>query len=214
MSSLSRLTKVLDPVEGWLEGEARRGIVLISHGAGGNANTPLLLQTAGRLAELGFLTLRWNFGYATRGGAPSAGGKREIPEMNAAIDFLSAKARGANDLPIVLVGKSFGARVSTFLAAQRSDVNGFVFYGLPLVGAGKNAKPRDWSHLAKLSGKVLFITGLKDTLCPLNLLAGAQQHLTVPFESETVPGDHSFKPGGEELAIDLCIRWVDDNFRV
>jgi len=197
--------------EGIVQGAPERGAVLISHGAGGTMATPLLARIAEQLSANGFLTLRWNFGYIKTGKPPSAGGKREIPEMNAAIDLLVRECD--RQKPIVLIGKSFGARVSTYVAADRpDDIAGFAFLGLPLQGGGKNAKPRDWSHLAKLKGKILFITGDKDSLCKLNDLEKAQSLLTVPFESEVVAGDHSFKPRGEEQARQKCIEWVDKSF--
>jgi uncharacterized protein len=195
-----------DDLDGILEGQANRGAVLLTPGAGGTMATPLLVRTAEGLNALGFMTLRWNFGYVKAGRTPSAGGKRELPEMEAAIDYLSAKAKGK---PIILIGKSFGARLSTYLATKRKDIAGFVFYGLPLHGMAKNAKPRDWSHLADLKGKVLFITGDKDKLCSLDHLAEVQKFLKIKFKSEVVPGDHSFKPRGEDSALKICIDWVD-----
>jgi predicted alpha/beta-hydrolase family hydrolase len=196
-------------LRGTLEGKPSVGAALVSHGAGGNKNTPLLVRTCQRLNELGFLTLRWDFGYINSGGAPSAGGKREIPEMSQAIECLQDRA---GDLPLVLIGKSFGARVSTYLAQDRDDIAGFVFYGLPLVGMGKNAKPRDWSHLGRLPGKILFVTGDKDKLCPLDELRKAQSLMSNPFSSQVVPGDHSFKPRGEDAALNACIDWIKQNF--
>jgi uncharacterized protein len=199
-----------DSLEGLCQGQARRGLVLISPGAGGSMETPLLVHTANQLAESGFLTLRWNFGYMTAGKTPSAGGKREIPEMAAAIDYLKGKADG---VPVILIGKSFGGRLGSYIGAERSDIDGFVFYGMPLQGMGKNPKPRDWSHLAKLTGKVLFVTGDKDRLCPLDQLAQAQKFFKVPFTSQVVAGDHSFKPRGEDAALRICTDWINEQFK-
>jgi uncharacterized protein len=196
-------------LDGILGGQPKRGAVLISPGAGGTMNTPLLVQTANHLNELGFLTLRWNFGYMKTGKPPSAGGKREIPEINSAIDFLATKA---NTSPIILIGKSFGGRLATYVATERSDIAGYVFYGLPLHGMAKNAKPRDWSHLSQFKGKILFVTGDKDKLCSLDHLAEVQKFLKVKYTSEVVPGDHSFKPHGEEKALSICITWMDKTF--
>ncbi len=154
--------------------------------------TPLLAQTAERLSQLGFLSLRWNFGYIDKGGAPSFAGKNELPEMEAALEYLRQQAQHAN-IPAILIGKSFGARVSTYLAATHSDLAGFVFYGLPLQGMSKTSKPRDWSHLSKLTGRALFITGEKDRLCPLEQLAEVQKFMRIPFESTIVQGDHSLQ---------------------
>lgn len=198
-----------DGLEGVLLGECKRGAVLISHGAGGNMRTPLLVKTAERLAAVGFMTLRWNFGYTTRGGAPSAAGKRERPEMIAAISHLEQLAPGK---PIVLLGKSFGGRVSTFIVQDVKAVAGFVFYGLPIQSMSAKGKPRDWSHLSQLMGRVLFITGDKDKLCPLADLETVQKNIVVPFESIVVPGDHSFKPKGETQALEACIKWFEANF--
>lgn len=181
---------------------AKRGAVIITHGAGRGMDAPLLMRTAERLAELGFLVLRFNFGYLTRRGAPSLGGKNERPEVVAAIEFM--KEHGAP----VLIGKSFGGRVNSYLTAERDDVRALVFYGLPLQGASKNAKPRDWSHLGKIEVPMLFITGDRDNLCPLADLATVQKHIKAKFKSEVVPGDHSFKPKSENAALEHCVAWV------
>jgi len=196
-------------LEGALDGSPKRAAVLLTPGAGGTMETPLLVHTAERLVELGFLTLRWNFGYVKTRRTPSAGGKKELPEMESAIDFLKSKAKGT---PIILIGKSFGGRLATYIATTRSDIAGFVFYGLPLQGIAKTSKPRDWSHLSQLKGKILFVTGDRDKLCPLDYLSEAQKFLTVDYSSEVVPGDHSFKPRGEEKALTTCIDWMNASF--
>jgi uncharacterized protein len=202
-----------DGFPGVLTGTPERGAVLVSHGAGGTLNTPLLVQTSEQLAKIGFMTLRWNFGYVKARRSPSAGGKRERVEMEEAISFLRERGREyRKDTPIILLGKSFGARVSTFVGSERTDLQGYVFYGLPLVGASKTSKPRDWSHLGKLSGKAVFITGDRDRLCPLPELTEAQHFLSIPFQSIIVPGDHSYKPKGEQAALAACIEWMDNSF--
>jgi len=203
-----------DGLAGVLTGTPKRGAVLISHGAGGTSSTPLLVQTSNQLDEIGFLTLRWNFGYVAAKRSPSAGGKRERPEMESAISYLRTRS---DSVPLILLGKSFGARVSTFVGSdlensKNSEINGYVFYGLPLVGASKTSKPRDWSHLDQLSGKAIFITGDRDRLCPLDELENAQRFLQIPFESIVVPGDHSYKPKGEKAALAACVEWMDKNF--
>jgi predicted alpha/beta-hydrolase family hydrolase len=102
--------------------------------------------------------------------------------------------------------------VSSYVAAGREDVRALLFYGLPLHGMGKNAKPRDWSHLAELTAPTLFITGDRDQLCRLEHLADVQQLLRVPYASEIVPGDHSFKPRSEDAAIDIALQWLNELF--
>lgn len=195
-------------LHGVLQEGGQRAAVLISHGAGRGLDTPLLEKTADRLEAAGFTTLRWNFGYLGERRAPSAGSKREKADMEHAITFLTERTQA----PLVLLGKSFGARVSTYVATGRQDVKALVFYGLPLHGMAKNAKPRDWSHMAGIWAPMLFISGDRDPLCRLEHLDEVQRLVRVPYASEVVPGDHSFKPRGEELAIDIASSWLDDAF--
>src|SRR5581483_3312380 len=169
-------------------------------------DTPLLEITARRLADDGFSVLRWNFGYLGVRSAPSSGAKREQAEMLQAIDFM--RGRG----PLILAGKSFGARVSTYVADDRHDVRALVFYGLPLHGAGRNAKPRDWSHMSRITAPMLFVTGDRDQLCPLDHLREVQQLVRTQYAGEVVPGDHSFKPRGEQHSIDAAVRWLGEQF--
>ncbi|HEY9685035.1 MAG TPA: alpha/beta family hydrolase [Drouetiella sp.] len=190
-------------LSGTVNGGGKRGLVIISHGAGRGLDAPILVKTAERLADLGFQVVRFNFSYLGVRPAPSAGGKKEQPELVSVIEHM--KQYGAP----ILIGKSFGARVGTFVAAERDDIRALVFYGLPIQGMGKNPKPRDWSHLGKIKAPMLFITGHNDKLCPLSQLVEEQKHITGKFASQVVPGDHSFKPKGEDAAIELCVNWVD-----
>lgn len=187
---------------GTINGGGERGPVIISHGAGRGLDAPILVKTAEQLAQLGFIVLRFNFSYMGLRPAPSAGGKKEQPELISAIEHMRKYGNP------ILVGKSFGARVGSFVAAEREDIRALVFYGLPIAGIGKNPKPRDWSHLAKISAPVLFITGDNDKLCPLLPLAQEQKHMTAAYASQVVPGDHSFKPRSEDAAIELCVNWI------
>ncbi len=189
-------------LDGIVSGAPQKGVAIVTHGAGRGMDALLLEKTATGLAELGLMVLRFNFGYLGKRPAPSQGGKNERPELVAAIEFMKEHGQP------ILIGKSFGARVSSYVAAERDDIRALVFYGLPIQGMSKNSKPRDWSHLAKLSSPLLFITGDKDKLCPLPELAEIQKVISAEFKSEIVPGDHSFKPKSEDKALQLCLDWV------
>lgn len=192
-----------DGLHGIVSGaSAKKGAVIITHGAGRGMDAPLLAKTASRLADAGFMVLRFNFGYLERRGAPSLAGKNERPEVELAIEFMKKHGKP------ILIGKSFGARINSYVSAERDDVRALVFYGMPLQGASKTAKPRDWSHLARIKAPMLFITGNKDSLCPLEDLEAVQKQISVEFKSEVVPGDHSFKPKSEDTALDICVDWV------
>lgn len=189
-------------------GRKEAGAVILLHGAGSGMDSPLIVKTAVAAAELGFMVLRFNFSYLGRRPAPSQGGKREQPELVEAIDFM--KSYG----PPILIGKSFGARVASHVAAGHDGISGLVFYGLPLQGMSAGSRPRDWSHLCTIKAPTLFITGDKDKLCPLEHLRDVQKLITVACKSEVVPGDHSFKPKGEDRAVQSCIDWLKQQYRV
>ena len=191
-------------LQGVVNGSGARGSVIITHGAGAGMESTLLKKTAHKLAEFDFTVLRFNFGYMNRKSAPSAGGKKEQPDLHAAIEFM--KSHSANP---ILIGRSFGARVCANVILERDDIKALAFYGLPLQGASKTAKPRDWSHLARIKVPILFVTGDKDQLCPLDRLELVLGELTAPVTSDIVPGDHGFKPKSEDLAVEICTKWVD-----
>ena len=190
-------------LDGIISGTNKRGPVIISHGAGRGMDAAIIEKTASRLADLGFIVLRYNFGYIGKRPAPSAGGKNEKPELIHAIEFMKQFGNP------ILIGKSFGARVGSYVAAERDDIKALAFYGMPLVGMSPKSKPRDWSHLEKIKVPMLFITGDKDKLCPLSRLGEVQKNIAAPFTSKVVKGDHSFKPKSEDEAIDICVDWVD-----
>lgn len=193
-------------LRGIFHGGKDRSSVIISHGAGQGMQSPILKKTAEQLADLGFNVLRFNFAYIDKKSAPSLGGKKELPDMLAAIEYMSRFG------PPILIGKSFGARVCANAAIEIKNARALVFYGLPLQGASPTAKPRDWSHLSKITCPILFITGDKDKLCPLDKLEEVQKTLKANYQSEVVPGDHSFKPKSEDLAIRLCVDWIEKEF--
>ena len=190
-------------LNGIVSGDGKRGGVILTHGAGKGMDASILRKTADKLAGAGFVVLRFNFAYLDRKSAPSLGGKKEQPDLLSALDFMAEHG------PAILIGKSFGARVCANVSLERNDVRALVFYGMPLQGASPTAKPRDWSHLAQITSPMLFITGDKDQLCPLEKLNPILATLKAPYDSEVVPGDHSFKPRSEDLAIEKCVSWID-----
>lgn len=187
--------------------------VIITHGAGQGMESRLLTQTAQELAKRNYVVLRFNFAYMTRKSAPSAGGKKELPDLLAAIDFMKSGAGSLNKAVApkpILIGKSFGARVIANAAVANPDLcAALVFYGLPLQGMSKTSKPRDWSHLSKITMPILFITGDKDKLCPLGQLDEVTSTIKSPITLEIVSGDHSYKPRSEAEAVRLCVDWIE-----
>lgn len=176
-------------VTGRLEVPARQGGVgvLLAHGAGGGQDHPFMAGLRRRLAGSGLLTLSFDYPYMEAG--RRAPDRLETLERchRAALARLRRYVDGA-----VLAGKSMGGRVAGHLAANGEPCRGLVFYGYPLVAPGKVA-PRSVAHLAGTGARMLFVSGSRDRLAPLDLLRPSLAALP-GATLRVIPGaDHSFR---------------------
>lgn len=162
---------------------------LFAHGAGAPSTHPWMQGWARRLGELGAVQT-FDYPYARAG--------RKAPDRQPAL--LRAHAQALDDLraahpgaPLVLVGKSMGARIGCLLAAQTpapSGVVALVCLGFPL-GTGTKAEVRA-EALARLRLPVLLVQGSRDPLCPLPALQAALARRLAPSALHVVEGgDHS-----------------------
>ena len=83
-----------------------------------------------------------------------------------------------------------GGRVGCHLSSQET-VAGVVCLGYPLCGGGDCSKLRE-KVLRDLSTPILFVQGTRDSLCPLEVLAGVSGEMQAVNELYVVEGgDHS-----------------------
>ncbi|MEO5753939.1 MAG: alpha/beta family hydrolase [Chthoniobacterales bacterium] len=89
-----------------------------------------------------------------------------------------------------LIGKSMGGRIGCHVALE-DTVNGVICLGYPLCAMSDRSKLRD-AVLRALTVPILFVQGTRDTLCPLDLLAGVRAEMQAPSVLHVVEGgDHS-----------------------
>jgi uncharacterized protein len=113
-----------------------------------------------------------------------------LPVLVAAHREALIRARKTHDGPAVLIGKSMGGRVGCHLALEEK-VGAVICLGYPLCGGGNPEKMRA-EVLLKLATPVLFVQGTRDSLCPLDLLAGVREQMKAPNQLYVVEGgDHS-----------------------
>jgi len=151
-------------VRGFLHRPARAsgdGLVL-THGAGGNCNAPLLLAMAEKFAEQGWTVLRCDlpFRQARPTGPPRGNGSEDRDGLRRAVQVLR------NLVPegrrVFLGGQSYGGRQATMLAAAQPDIaDGLLLLSYPLHPPGKPAQLRT-AHLPKIQARSLFVSGSKD----------------------------------------------------
>ena len=160
--------------------------ILLACGAGAGQDHPFLAGLRRRLAAAGHLTMTFDYPYA-------AEGRRAPDRLEVLLECHHAAARllGEEAGGVVLAGKSMGGRVATHLAAAGEACLGVVCYGYPLLPPGK-AVPRDTGHLDAVGAPVLFLSGSRDRLAPLDLLTPVVARLPRARLVVIEGADHSF----------------------
>ena len=183
------------------EGSVRDGIVL-THGAGSDRDSLLLVALADAFAQAGKLVLRCDLPYRQsrpRGGPSPSGAARDREGLRRAVEALRQIAPGE----MLLGGSSYGGRQASMLAAEESAlVDGLLLLSYPLHPPGKPERLRI-EHFPDLAQPVLFAHGSKDAFGTLEEMrreivniAGKTQLLA--FERR--PHGLVTKRGGEEAA--------------
>lgn len=150
------------PVRGFLhrpEGRAFGGLVL-THGAGGNANAPLLVALANAFASKGWAVLRCDLPFRQRRphGPPRDSASEDQEGLRRAVELLRRTVSGR----IFLGGQSYGGRQATMLIADDAGVaDGLLILSYPLHPPGKPEQLRI-AHLSKIQKPALFVSGTKD----------------------------------------------------
>jgi uncharacterized protein len=154
--------------------------LVLTHGAGGNAQAPLLRALADTFASAGYTVLRCNLPYrqARSFGPPGPGdAARDRAGLKNALTALK-NSLGAPLLPdfgrsgdspdkhnearIFLGGHSYGGRQSSMLCAEEPDlVAGLLLLSYPLHPPRKPEQQRT-QHLPDLRTPTLFVQGTRD----------------------------------------------------
>ena len=92
-------------------------MVVVTHGAGGNRESPLLQQVCDEWARRGWLAVRYNLPYRRRRpkGPPSGSAASDRAGIVEAI----ALCRGLTDGPLIAGGHSYGGRKTSMVVAAK-----------------------------------------------------------------------------------------------
>lgn len=151
------------PVRGILHpvGARRADGLVLTHGAGGNAEGPLLVAVAEAFVSRGVAVLRCDlpFRQARPRGAPSPGGaERDREGLRAALRVLADRVSGH----LFLGGHSYGGRqASMLLAAEPTLASALLLQSYPLHPPGRPGSLRI-AHLPDLRVPTLFVCGASD----------------------------------------------------
>jgi predicted alpha/beta-hydrolase family hydrolase len=170
-----------------------RAMLVLGHGAGSPARSPLLGGFCAALAERGIATHRFDFPYMQAG--------RRAPDrapvlLQAYRDAFDRAAEIAAGLPVFAGGRSMGGRIGSMAAADGMPAAGLVFLAYPLHPPGRPDRIRD-AHLYDLQIPMLFIQGTRDAFARPDLLAAVLAQLGPRAQLAPVEGaDHGFRGGG------------------
>jgi predicted alpha/beta-hydrolase family hydrolase len=168
--------------------------VVLTHGAGANCQSKLLIEMSEAFAAAGFFALRMDLPFRIERphGPPSPGGAaRDREGLRRAVALLKEKVRG----PIFLGGHSYGGRQSTMLAAEDSEtVDALLLLSYPLHPPRKPEQLRT-SHFPKLKTPAFFVSGARD---PFGTIEEIQSALTLIPTAHVL---HEVEGAGHDLAI-------------
>lgn len=136
------------------------GVVVLTHGAGGNRDSPLLQQVCDEWARRGWLAVRYNLPYRRRRptGPPSGSAAADRAGIVEAI----ALCRGLVDGPLIAGGHSYGGRqTSMVVAAGDAAVSLLMLFSYPVHPPGKPERART-EHLPDVTVPTVFTHGTSD----------------------------------------------------
>jgi uncharacterized protein len=168
-------------------------VLLLAHGAGAPMDSDWLNDMAGRLAELGVGTARFEFAYMA---ARRSGQRKPPPKAEKLVDeFRIAVAALGSRRPIAIGGKSMGGRVASLIADElfaSGQIDRLVCLGYPFHPPGSPEKLRT-AHLLGMRTPTLICHGERD---PFGSRAEVETYpLSDAIALEWLPdGDHDLRP--------------------
>ena len=168
---------------------------LLAHGAGLHMESPTMAAVAGGLAARGFPVLRFNYPYRERALAEKK--RNRPPDPTRILEeahglALEALRERTGEVRPLLVGKTLGARIGSYLAAKDAPCRGLISLGYPLHAPNKPEELRS-EHFAAIAQPALFLQGTRDPFCDLGLLQGTLRTFGGTATVTVIEGaDHGF----------------------
>lgn len=161
-----------------------QGGLVLTHGAGGNAQAPLLVAIADTFAAAGFTVLRCNLPYRqTRPFGPPGPG--DAARDRAGLKNAIAKLQGMMSGRIFLGGHSYGGRQASMLCVEEPDVvAALLLLSYPLHPPRKPEQQRT-QHLPDLRTPTLFVHGTRDPFGSIEELERAIK--MIPARTKLLP---------------------------
>ena len=165
---------------------APKGVVVLTHGAGGSRESPLLIKICDEWASRGWLAVRYNLPYRRRRpkGPPSGSAAKDQDGIVEAI----AVAHTLADGPVIAGGHSYGGRMTSMVIADKAaNVDVLTLFSYPLHPPGKPERART-EHLPRIAVPTVFTHGTADPFGTLDELRPAAALIGAATEIVEVTG--------------------------
>ncbi len=165
---------------------------------GGTMHNKVVYHAMKAFSHFGLPVLRFNFRGNGRSEGTHDGGRGEIDDVRAGLDYLTR----VYAKPILFAGFSFGSYTGLRATCGDPRVAGIIGLGLPVQAAG-----RDYTYefIPTCTQPKLFVSGDSDEFCPSDVLLRVVAESPEPHECVIVPGaDHFFQgiPGSPTPKLD------------
>ncbi|BBX98451.1 alpha/beta hydrolase family protein [Mycobacterium lacus] len=163
-----------------------QGVVVLTHGAGGNRESKLLQQVCDEWARRGWLAVRYNLPYRRRrpSGPPSGSAASDRAGIVEAITL----CRDLTDGPLIAGGHSYGGRqTSMVVAAGQAPVDVLTLFSYPVHPPGKPERVRT-EHLPDIHVSTVFTHGTSDPFGTLAEVRAAAAMIPAPTEVVEITG--------------------------
>jgi uncharacterized protein len=187
------------------------GAVVLTHGAGGSRESPLLVKICDEWARRGWLAVRYNLPYRRRRpkGPPSGSATTDQAGVVEAITV----ARTLADGPVIAGGHSYGGRMTSMVVADRAaEVDALTLFSYPLHPPGKPERVRT-EHLPNIAVPTVFTQGTADPFGTIDELRPAAALIDAAIEIVEITGARhdlgSKTLDVPSLAVDAALRLIE-----
>lgn len=200
----------LDPIAGVAHEPSGTpaGVVVLTHGAGGNRESPLLQQVCDEWARRGWLAVAYDLPFRRRRptGPPSGSAATDRTGIVEAITLCRGLAGG----PLIAGGHSYGGRqTSMVVAAGQAPVDVLTLFSYPVHPPGKPERTRT-EHLPDIRVPTVFTHGTSDPFgSPAEVRAAAALIAASTEIVEVTGARHDLRSKALDvpaLAVDAALR--------
>jgi predicted alpha/beta-hydrolase family hydrolase len=162
------------------------GAVVLTHGAGGSRESPLLQRTCDEWARRGWLAVRYNLPYRRRRPKGPPSGSAALDE--AGVVEAVTLARTLTNGPVIAGGHSYGGRMTSMAVADGAvDVDVLTLFSYPLHPPGKPERART-EHLTHIAAPTVFTHGTADPFGSIDELRAAAALIAARAEIVEITG--------------------------